>query len=806
MENYLRDVRYAVRMLIRNPGFTLVAVLALALGIGANTAIFSVVNSLLLRPLPYKTPERLVTLWQDFRARGGPEREWASPDDFYDWRDKNKVFDHVSAVTGWGSTLTGVGEPEDLIGAAVSHDTFSLLGIEPARGRSFQQEEDQPGAERVVVLSHRLWSRRFNSDPDLLGKSVTLGGEAFTVIGIMPPGFTMPLAPNSELWRALRPVLGPRCGRGCLTIRVLARLNPDATIDRARSEMSALAADLGEEYPQTNKGVGMTIVGLQEQIVGQFKTALLVLLAAVALVLLIACANVASLLLARASAREKEFAIRSALGANRRRLMRQLLTESVLLSLTGGALGLLLAFWMVDALKALSPQGTPRVSEINIDLPVLGFTCAVALLTGLAFGLVPALQTSKPNLNQTLKEGRGTGDATRRSGLRSALVISEIALAMMLLIGAGLLLKSFVNLMNVDPGFRPANVLTMSVVLPRTRYAERSRCSSFYAQLLERIDRLPGVESTGATSSLPLSGGGTDSDFVIEGRPQAGPGEEPAAWYSSVTPAYFKTMGIRLIKGRVFTEQDRPDSTPAIIITEAMAKRYFPDEEPLGRRIGNPGGDKTDWREIVGVVADVKQFGLDTDARPTMYLPHGQSPARGMSLTVRTASDPLRIVDEVRRQVSDLDGNLAVSNILTMDQLVSQSVSDPRFILVLLVSFAGLALLLAAVGIYGLISYSVTQRTHEIGLRMALGAEASDVLRLVVGHGALLALIGVGAGILGAFALTRLMSSLLFGVNATDPAIFGLIGLLLMGVALAASFIPARRATRVDPMIALRCE
>jgi len=806
MDNYLRDLRYAVRMLIKNPGFTLVAVLALALGIGANTTIFSVVNSLLLRPLPYKNAERLVTLWQDHRALGGPEREWASPDNFYDWRDKNQVFDHVSAVAGWGPTLTGLGEPEDLIGAAVSHDTFSLLGIEPAQGRSFRPEEDQPGAERVVVLSDRLWSRRFNSDPDVLGKSVTLGGEAFTVIGIMPPRFTQPLVPNAELWRTLRPVLGPRCGRGCLTIRVLARLSPGATIDRARSEMSALAAHLAEEYPQANKGVGMTIVGLQEQIVGRFKLALLVLLAAVGLVLLIACANVANLLLARASAREKEFAIRSALGANRRRLIRQLLTESVLLSVTGGTLGLLLAFWMLDALKTLSPQATPRVSEIGIDLPVLGFTLAVALFTGLAFGLVPALQTSKPNLNQTLNEGRGTGDSSRRSRLRSILVVSEIAIAMMLLIGAGLLMKSFVNLMNVNPGFRPGNVLTMSVVLPRPRYPEQTRWVSFYDQLLERIGRLPGVESVGAVSSLPLSGGGTDSDFMIEGRPEAGPGEQPVAWYSSVSPGYFATMGIRVVKGRVFTEQDRAESPPAIVITEAMAKRYFPDEEPLGKRIGNSNGGQIAWREIVGVVADVKHFGLDTDARPTMYLPHAQVPVRFMSLTIHTASEPLRIVADVRRQVSDLDGNLAVSNILTMDQLVSQSVADPRFILVLLASFAGIALLLAALGIYGLISYSVTQRTHEIGLRMALGAEASDVLRMVVGHGALMASIGVGIGMACAFALTRLMSSLLFDVSATDPAIFASIGLLLMGVALAASFVPARRAIRVDPMIALRYE
>jgi putative ABC transport system permease protein len=809
MDTFFQDLHYAARMLIKNPGFSMIAVVALALGIGANTAIFSVVNAVLLRPLPYRNPDRLVTLWQDHRERGGPEKEWASPDNFFDWRDKNQAFDHVTALVGWVPTLTGLGEPEDLTGAAVSHDTFTMLGVEPIQGRTFRPDEDQVGAEKVVVLSHRLWSRRFNADPDLIGKSLTLGGESFTVIGVMPAGFTMPIIRDVELWRTFRPALGPvTCGRGCLTIRVMARLRPESTIEGARAEMSALAGALAEQYPQPNSGVGTTIVGLQEQVVGETKTALMVLLAAVALVLLIACANVANLLLARASVREKEIAVRAALGAGRPRLVRQFLTESVLLGLTGGVLGLLLAFWMVELLVTLSPDGTPRVDEIGIDAPVLAFTIAVAVLTGLVFGLVPALQSSNPNLNQTLKEGRGAGEATRRRRLRSVLVVSEIALALMLMVGAGLLMKSFFNLIHVDPGFNATNVVTMRVALPRTRYPERHQPAAFFAQLTERVGQLPGVEAAGAISTLPLGGGGTDSNFIIEGRPEAPPGEEdPVAWYSSVTPAYFRAMGIKLIKGRLFTEQDRADSAGAVIIAETLARRYFPGEEPLGKRIGNrTGPGQIQWREIVGVVADVKHFGLETTARPTMYLPHGQSPARLMILTIRAASDPMNLAGAVRSQVASLDSNLAVSNIRTMEQVVAESVAAPRFTLLLLGIFAGLALILAGVGIYGVMSYSVTQRTHEIGLRMALGAGASDVLKLVVGQGAVLALIGVAIGLAGAYGVTRLMSTLLFNVSATDPLTFVSIALLLVGVALAASFIPARKASKVDPMAALRCE
>jgi putative ABC transport system permease protein len=711
-------------------------------------------------------------------------------------------------MVGWVPTLTGAGEPETLTGAAVSHDTFTMLGIEPIQGRSFRPEEDQVGAERVVVLSHRLWSRRFNANPDLIGRSLTLGGESFTVIGVMPAGFNQPVIPDVELWRTFRPALGPStCGRACLTIRVMARLKPESTIEAARAEMSTLSAGLAQQYPEANHGIAITIVGLQEQLVGETKTALTVLLAAVALVLLIACANVANLLLARASVREKEIAVRAALGASRRRLVQQLLTESVLLGLFSGVLGLLLAFWIVELLISISPAGTPRVDEISIDTPVLVFNLVVALVTGFAFGIVPALQSSKPNLNQSLAEGRGAGEATRKRRLRSILVVCEIALALVLMVGAGLLMKSFYKLMNVDPGFNADNVVTMRVALPRTRYPELHQSAAFFVALNERVSALPGVETAGATSTLPLGGGGTDADFIIEGQPEARPGEQdPVAWYSSVTPEYFKSMGIKLIKGRFFTDQERADSSGAVIIAEAMARRYFPGEEPLGQRIGSGGGGQIRWREIVGVVADVKQFGLETEARPTLYLPHSQSPSRLMVLTIRATSDPLNLAAAVRAQVTALDNNLAVSNIRTMEEVVGRSVASPRFTLLLLGAFAGLALILAALGIFGLISYSVTQRTHEIGLRMALGAGASDVLKMVVGEGAVLALIGVALGLVGAFAATRMMSSLLFDVSATDPLTYSLIALLLVGVALTASFIPARRAVKVDPMAALRCE
>jgi putative ABC transport system permease protein len=806
MENFLNDLKFALRMLYKNRGFTAVALLALALGIGANTAIFSVVNAVLLRPLPYRDPQRLIMVWENYQQLGGPEREWASPADFKDFRDQAQSFEHVTALLGWQPTLTGQDEPEDLQGAAVSHDTFTMLGVEPALGRGFSADEDRAGAERVVVLSHQLWQRRFGADPAIVGRSLTLSGESYTVIGVLPGGFSFPILPATEVWRAADPLLANSgCGRGCVILRLMAKLKPSVTIDAARAEMDGLTRQIAERFPESNKGVGATLVPLHEQLVGDVKPAMFVLLGAVGLVLLIACANVANLLLARAAAREKEVAIRAALGATRARLIRQHLTESLVLAVLGGALGLLLAFWLVDLLVSFAPKGTPRVEEIAIDPSVLAFTFGVAVLTGVVFGLAPALLSSRTNFNSSLKEGgRDTSATSRGARVRSLLVVSEVALALMLLVGAGLLIKSLVNLQRVDPGFNPKSALRVDVGLPRTRYPERNQSAAFYKQLLDRVAELPGVQSAGAVSSLPLSGGGTDSDFGIEGRPPAEPGHPQVAWYSSVTPAYFRAMGTRLQRGREFTDADSSDSSKVVMISETMARRFFPEEDPLGKRLVFGGGK--DLREIVGVISDVKSFGLNLDARPSMYFPHAQNPARGMSLVVRTQGDPQRLAAAIRSQVSELDRDLALSNVMTMEQLVGVSLAEPRFTLLLLGAFAAIAMLLSAIGVYGVVSYSVTQRSHEIGVRMALGAKTSDVLRLVVGQGMRLVLGGVGIGLVAAFALTRVMESLLFGVSATDFPTFALTSLVLAGVALGACFVPARRATKVDPMVALRYE
>ena len=805
METLLHDIRIGYRMLYKNRGFTSVALLALALGIGANTAIFSVVNAVLLRQLPYRDPQRLIVIWENYQQRGGPEREWAAPADFRDFRDLAQSFDHVAALLGWGPTLTGQDEPEDLQGAAVSYDTFAMLGVEPSLGRSFRPEEDRAGAERVVVLSHQLWQRRFGADPSIIGKSLTLSGESYTVIGVMPRTFSFPILNNTEIWRTAGPALAsmPRCDRGCVILRLIARLKPEVTLEAARAEMGALTQQIAERLPESNKGVGATLVPLQEQLVGNVRPAMLVLLGAVGLVLLIACANVGNLLLARAAAREKEVAIRAALGASRARLIRQHLTESLVLALIGGGLGLLIAFWMVDLLVSFAPKGTPRLEEIAIDPNVLAFTLGIAVLTGVAFGLAPALLSSKINVNNALKEGgRGTGASSGGDRLRRSLVVCEVALALMLLIGAGLLIKSFLNLQRVDPGFNPKSVLRVDVALPGARYPERNQAAAFYKQLLARVTALPGVQSAGAVSSLPLSGGGTDSDFEIEGRAPAETGHPQVAWYNSVTPDYFRAMGIRLLRGRDFTESDYAEAPKAMMISESMARRYFPDEDPLGKRLlfGK------DARQIVGIISDVRFFGLNLDARPSMYFPHAQAPSRGMSLVVRTDGNPLTLTAAIRGQVSALDRDLAVSNLMTMEELVGASLAEPRFTLLLLGAFAAVAVLLSAIGVYGVVSYSVTQRSHEIGVRMALGAQMNDVLRLIVGQGMTLVFGGVGLGVIAAFALSRVMQSLLFGVSATDFTIFSSTSLLLTAVALGACFVPARRATKVDPMESLRYE
>jgi len=805
MQTLWQDLRYGARMLLKNPVFTLIAVFTLALGIGANTAIFSVVNSVLLRPLSYPNAERLMTIWEDHRALNGPVNEWTSPPGFEDWRDQAKSFDHVVALRDWQPTLTGQGDPEQLVGALVSHDTFAMLGVTPALGRSFRPEEDQRDVESVVIISHGLWRRRFGADPSLVGKKISLNGESRVVIGVMPAGFKFPIIAGADIWRPIQPSFGPGCQRGCITVRVMARLKPGVTEAQARAELNSIAARIEQQFPDTNMKVGATLVPLREFLVGPVKTQMQALLVAVGFVLLIACANVANLLLARSATREKEIAIRASLGAGRWRIARQLLSESLLLAVIGGAMGLLLAYWLVDLLVSFSPQGTPRLDEIGIDRRVLGYTMAITILTGLLFGAAPVWQLFKVDLNQSLRDG-GKGLQVARSGRRalSALVVAETALALTLLVGAGLLIRSFIRLQRVDPGFNPRNLLAAVVTLPQADYPERNQIAPFYSQLLERVRTLPGVQSAAAVSSLPLAGADSDADFVIEGRPAPQPDQRPVAWYSSVSSDYFRTMGMRLIAGREFTERDNENSPKVVIISQATARRHFPNEDPIGKRIGN--GRPDGWREIVGITADVKHFGLTQDARASMFFPDRQRPSRQMFIVARTAADPLSLGPALRGAVAAMDKNLAVSNISAMEEVTSQSIGQERFTLLLLGLFSALALSLAAAGIYGVMSYAVAQRTHEIGVRVALGAQTRDVLKLVVTQGMALVLAGVGIGLASSLALTGFIRGLLFGVSATDPMTFVAISILLSVVALLACYMPARRATKVDPMVALRRE
>jgi putative ABC transport system permease protein len=790
-------------MLITHRVATAIAVITLALGIGANTAIFSVVNSVLLRPLPYPNAGRLMTIWEDHRARSGPEREWTSPTGFEDWRDQAKSFDHVVALQGWGPTLTGQGEPERLVGALVSHDTLATLGVAPALGRAFRPEEDQRGVESVVIISHRLWQRRFGADPSLVGKKISLDGVSREVVGVMPAGLKFPIITNAEVLRPIQTALNAGCQRGCYTIRVMARLKAGVSETQARAELNAIASRIGQQFPDTNSKIGATLVPLHEFRVGPVKTQMLALLVAVGFVLLIACANVANLLLARSATREKEIAIRASLGAGRWRIARQLLSESLLLAVIGGSIGLLLAYLLVGLLVGFSPQGTPRLDEIGVDGRALGYAMAITILTGLLFGSAPIWQLFKADLNQSLRDG-GKGLQVARSGRRalSALVVAETALALTLLAGAGLLIKSFIRLQRVDPGFNPRNALTAVVTLPQAVYPERNQIAPFYGQLLERVRTLPGVQSAAAVSSLPLAGSDTDAGFVIEGRPAPQPDQQPVAWVSSVSHDYFRTMGMRLVAGREFDERDAENSPKVVIISDAAARRHFPNEDPVGKRIGN--GRPDGWREIVGVTADVKHFGLNQDARVSMFFPHTQQPARRMFIVARAAADPLSLSSALRGAVAAIDKNLAVSNISPMEEITAQSIGQERYTLLLLGLFSALALLLAAAGIYGVMSYAVAQRTHEIGVRMAVGAQTRDVLKMVVTQGMVLVSGGVGIGLASSLALTRFIRGLLFGVSATDPMTFAAISILLTAVGLLACYLPARRATKVDPLVALR--
>ena len=807
LADLIQDLHYAARMQRKNPGFTIVAIIALALGIGANTAIFSVVNTVLLRALPYKDPDRLVIVWEDATKQGYP-RDTPAAANFVDWRSQNTVFEGMAAIIDESFNLTGAGDPERLEGRRVSANLFSLLGVEPQIGRTFTTEEDQPGSNKVAVLSYGLWQRRFGGDSSIVGKPLSLNGETYTVVGVMPAHFQFPTS-DDALWAPIALTPEDAANRGRHYLQVLARLKPGISLEQAQTEMSTIAARLAQQYPDSNTDLGAAVTSLHEQLVGDIRPALLILLGAVGLVLLIACANVANLLLARAAVRQKEIAVRVALGARRSRLIRQFLTESILLSTIGGVTGLAIAYGGLVLLRAFIPENISQARQVSIDPKVLGFTFLVSTITGLIFGLAPALQAARFNQTETLKEG-GRDSATGSSGkrIRGLLVMAEVAVSLVLLIGAGLLINSFLRLRNVDPGFRADNLLTMRVVLPETKYSEFAPRSAFYTDLVRRVESLPGVKSAAVTTNLPLYRQGNSIGITIEGQPPPPPGKENIVVTRIVSPKYFDTMSIPLLSGRGFTAQDTTTTPRVVVISETMARRYWPGEDPIGKRIGTGRIQRPqDWTQVVGVVKDVRQFELAADAKPQMYLPHTQ---RGFfpsdDLVVKTDVDPASMAATVRNAVWEIDKDQPVSNIRTMEEILLESIARQRFSMLLLAIFAAVALALAAVGIYGVMSYSVAQRTHEIGIRMALGAQTGAVLKLAVGYGLKLVIAGVALGLIAAFALTRVMATLLYGVTATDPATFALISFLLICVAALASYIPARRATKVDPIIALRYE
>jgi putative ABC transport system permease protein len=816
MTTLLQDLRYGLRMLLKNPGVSAVAVLTLALGIGANTALFSVVNTVLLRPLPYREPDRLVSLWANVPEHG---RWRATPANFVDWKKQNTTFADMSAYGASTMTLTGDGEPEQLLGTRASAGYFSVVGMEPALGRSFSAEEYEPGKNQAVILGHSLWQRRFGARTDVVGKSITLNDASYTVVGVMPNGiypswptttgeisfnpeqqqFWVPMAFTAE-WASLRSahVLG-----------VIGRLKPGVTLDQAQADMTTIAARLAQEYP-VNKDEGVVVSAFMEEVVGDVRPALLMLLAAVALVLLIACANIAGLLLAQHAARRREIAIRGALGAGRARLLRQLLLEGVLLSLLGTVAGFVIGRFGVDLILKLIPQQIPRLDQIGLDWRVFGFTLALAFVTCLVFGLVPAWQASKADLHGAL-EHTGRGSTPARQRFRQLLVVFQVSMAVMLVIGAGLLIKSFWQLLRVDPGFKAERVLALGLTLPYSKYQEPQQINGFYNQLVERVAVVPGVQAATISYDNPLESNWTDA-FAIEGRPEPRPGEGLSANFNPVGPDYFNTVGAQLIGGRTFTTQDDPDHPGVAIVNEAFARQFFPNEQVIGQRL-KPSPPARIWRnqrltsfEIVGVVRNLKSSGLTAETDPAYYIPASQAPLQDMTVLVRTAGDPEAIVPALRQAVWSIDPSQPIATVKTMDQIVADSIAQPRLNMTLMAMFGGLALILAAVGIYGLLSFAVTQRTQEMGIRMALGAQVGDVLGLVLKQGMALALIGEAIGLAGAFALTRLIRGLLFGVTPTDVTIFIAVTGVLTAIALLACYLPARRATKVDPLKALRYE
>ena len=813
MNTLFQDIRFGLRMLLKSPSVSIVATIALALGIGANTAIFSVVNAVLLLPLPFPNSDSLVALFETDLQRGMQRGSHSYPN-FFDLRSQNTVLERASCYHSSDYIMTGRGEPARLQGAVVTSDLFPLLGVAPMLGRTFLPDDDKPSETgRVVVLSQSLFQKRFNSDPSILNQTITLSGVTFTVVGVMPAGFEFPIQNDPvELWTT---IAGDAAGkqpvtaqRGAHFLQVVGRLKPGVSVDQAQAEFTAIAARLEQQYPDTNTHRSLRVDSALSALVGDVRPTLLILLGAVACVLLIACANVANLLLARATSRHKEMAIRTALGASRMRVIRQLLTESVLLSLLGGAVGLLLAVWWSDLLIALGKEDIPRAIQVGIDWRVLGFTLGVSLLTGLVFGLAPAFHSSKRELVDSLKEGgRGTSEGARRNKVRSVLVVTELAIAVVLLVGAGLLMKSLWRLQKVNSGLAPENVLTFNLGLPEKYNWEKQ--AQFFVDLKARLESTPGVQSASSILPLPLSGDRFSISFQIDGRPVA-PKDEPSGDFFAAGVGYFKTMGIPIIKGRDFDDRDRHGSTPVVIITETLARQFFPNEDPIGKRI-KPGintieDEKSPWRDIIGIAADVRNRALNSPPKPAYYVPQTQVPFDAAIMVIKTTGEPHSLVSAATKQVAALDQDLPLYGVKSMDEYLSSSVAAPRFSTTLLSIFAAVALVLTVVGLYGVMSYSVAQRTNEIGIRLALGAQSRDVLLMIVKQGGMLILLGLVIGLVGAFALTRLIASLLFGVTAKDPITFAAVAVLLAIVALLACYVPALRATKVDPMDALRCE
>lgn len=809
-----KEIRYAARALLKRPGFSLVAILTLALGIGANTAIFSVVNATLLRPLPFKDPEGVVMIWGFLPklAQVNPTLPNSSAN-FVLLKAQSQTFERLAAFRSWSWQSTGGGEPELLRGARVSADFFEAIGAGPVLGRVFTPEEDLPNRAPVAIISYDLWQRQFGGDANVIGRTIMLTGQSAMIVGVMPQGFRFPGGANmfpglqfalqNDVWMPLAITEEERQRHGNLNLAVIGRLKPGVSPLQGESELRAVQQNL----PLGTIGYTLSAIPLRQQMVGNIRKPLLVLLATVALVLLIACANIANLLLARATSRQKEIAIRAALGAARRRIVGQLLTESLLLSLIGGAIGLLLAVWGNSLLVSLVPREVPLIHDAGLDARILLFTFAISVITGVIFGLVPALQASRFDLNRSLKDGgRDAAAGVGQNRLRSLLVVSEVAIALVLLIGATLLMKSFVRLLEVQPGFNPERVLTLELQLanlPPSRYESQDEQTKFFEQLFARLQSLPGVENAGGVLSLPLSGAFESTDVILEEQPTAA-GTRPEADYTIVTPTYFSTLQIPLLQGRQFSAPDKKDAPQVIIINDILAARIWPGQDSIGRRLRV--GFEREQREVIGVVGSIKQTTLDAQARPAMYLPHAQAPTNGLTVLVRTKGEPMAIAAAVREQVRAIDKDVPVTQVQTMEKVLGASVAQPRFSMLLVGLFAGLALVLSTVGICGVMAYSVSRRAHEIGVRMALGAGAGQVLKLVLKDGMSLAFAGIALGLLGAFALTRLMESLLFGIGAKDPLTFASVAVFLAVVAFMACYIPARRATKVDPLIALRNE